>query len=101
MVEKPIGYDLASATAINDRIAQHSTRDQIFRIDHYLGKETVENLMVLRFANAIFEPLWTAQLIDHVQLTVAEDGRRRHPRAILRTGGRTARHGAEPHRWRC
>ncbi|HKM99360.1 MAG TPA: glucose-6-phosphate dehydrogenase [Candidatus Binataceae bacterium] len=73
VVEKPIGHDLASATAINDRIAMHFHESQIFRIDHYLGKETVENLMVLRFANAIFEPLWTSRFIDHVQITVAEE----------------------------
>jgi len=72
VVEKPIGRDLASSTAINDRIAAHFHESQIFRIDHYLGKETVENLMVLRFANAIFEPLWTSRFIDHVQITVAE-----------------------------
>jgi len=73
VVEKPIGRDLASSTAINDRIAAHFDEGQIFRIDHYLGKETVENLMVLRFANAIFEPLWTSRFIDHVQITVAEE----------------------------
>jgi glucose-6-phosphate 1-dehydrogenase len=73
VVEKPIGRDLASSTAINDRIAAHFHEGQIFRIDHYLGKETVENLMVLRFANAIFEPLWTSRFIDHVQITVAEE----------------------------
>ncbi len=73
VVEKPIGHDLASSTAINDRIAAHFAESQIFRIDHYLGKETVENLMVLRFANAIFEPLWTSRFIDHVQITVAEE----------------------------
>ena len=73
VVEKPIGRDLESSTAINNRIAAHFHESQIFRIDHYLGKETVENLMVLRFANAIFEPLWTSRFIDHVQITVAED----------------------------
>ena len=73
VVEKPIGRDLASSTAINNRLAAHFHESQIFRIDHYLGKETVENLMVLRFANAIFEPLWTSRFIDHVQITVAED----------------------------
>src|SRR5271163_4050805 len=72
VVEKPIGHDYASAKDINDRLAKHFDEDQIFRIDHYLGKETVENLMVLRFANAIFEPLWNAKFIDHVQITVAE-----------------------------
>jgi glucose-6-phosphate 1-dehydrogenase len=72
VVEKPIGHDYASAHDINDRLAKHFEEDQVFRIDHYLGKETVENLMVLRFANAIFEPLWNAKFIDHVQITVAE-----------------------------
>jgi glucose-6-phosphate 1-dehydrogenase len=72
VVEKPIGHDYASAHDINDRLAKHFAEDQVFRIDHYLGKETVENLMVLRFANAIFEPLWNAKFIDNVQLTVAE-----------------------------
>ena len=72
VIEKPIGHDLASAIALNTDIAEHFDESQIFRIDHYLGKETVENLMVLRFANAIFEPIWTAHFIDHVQITVAE-----------------------------
>src|ERR1700722_14320425 len=72
VVEKPIGSDLASASEINAELARHFDESQIFRIDHYLGKETVENLMVLRFANAIFEPLWNAKFIDHVQITVAE-----------------------------
>ena len=72
VVEKPIGHDLASAADINDRLARHFNEDQIFRIDHYLGKETVENLMVLRFANSIFEPLWNSKFIDNVQITVAE-----------------------------
>ncbi len=72
VVEKPIGSDLASASDINGQLAQHFDESQIFRIDHYLGKETVENLMVLRFANAIFEPIWTARFVDHVQITVAE-----------------------------
>jgi len=72
VVEKPIGHDLASASEINSQLARHFEENQIFRIDHYLGKETVENLMVLRFANSIFEPIWTARFIDHVQITVAE-----------------------------
>jgi glucose-6-phosphate 1-dehydrogenase len=72
VIEKPIGHDLASATEINNQLAQYFDESQIFRIDHYLGKETVENLMVLRFANAIFEPLWTSRFVDHVQITVAE-----------------------------
>jgi glucose-6-phosphate 1-dehydrogenase len=73
VIEKPIGHDLPSATEINEQLARHFDERQIFRIDHYLGKETVENLMVLRFANAIFEPIWTARFVDHVQITVAEE----------------------------
>jgi glucose-6-phosphate 1-dehydrogenase len=72
VIEKPIGHDLASAIEINDQLSRYFSENQIFRIDHYLGKETVENLMVLRFANSIFEPIWTSRFIDHVQITVAE-----------------------------
>jgi glucose-6-phosphate 1-dehydrogenase len=72
IVEKPIGRDLASARAINDRIAAVFAERQIYRIDHYLGKETVQNILVLRFANSIFEPLFNQKYIDHVQITVAE-----------------------------
>ena len=72
IIEKPFGHDLASARDLN-RIAVHTFRErQVFRIDHYLGKETVQNLLVLRFANGLFEPFWNRQYIDHVQLTVAE-----------------------------
>ncbi|HEX7342365.1 MAG TPA: glucose-6-phosphate dehydrogenase, partial [Rhodanobacteraceae bacterium] len=72
VIEKPIGHDLASACAINDAVGAVFDEQQIFRIDHYLGKETVQNLLALRFANALFEPLWNAAHIDHVQITVAE-----------------------------
>lgn len=72
VVEKPIGKDLASAKALNDSIARVFSEHQTFRIDHYLGKETVQNLMSLRFANALLEPVWNAAHIDHVQITVAE-----------------------------
>lgn len=72
VVEKPIGRDLASAQILNDTIGSVFREDQIFRIDHYLGKETVQNLMALRFANALYEPLWNSAHIDHVQITVAE-----------------------------
>jgi glucose-6-phosphate 1-dehydrogenase len=72
VLEKPLGHDLASARAINAAVAQHFQEHQIYRIDHYLGKETVQNLMVLRFGNAIFEPLWRAPYIKSVQITVAE-----------------------------
>ena len=72
VLEKPLGTDLASARAINEEVARYFSEKQIYRIDHYLGKETVQNLMVLRFGNAIFEPLWRAPYIKSVQITVAE-----------------------------
>src|SRR4051812_19688971 len=71
-LEKPLGVDLESSREINDSVAAHFPEDRIFRIDHYLGKETVQNLIALRFANSLFEPLWNATHIDHVQITVAE-----------------------------
>ncbi|MDE2405044.1 MAG: glucose-6-phosphate dehydrogenase [Sphingomonadales bacterium] len=71
-LEKPLGTDLESSRHINDAVAQAFSEDRIFRIDHYLGKETVQNLLALRFANVMFEPLWNAAHIDHVQITVAE-----------------------------
>ncbi|MDT0575402.1 glucose-6-phosphate dehydrogenase [Croceicoccus sp. F390] len=71
-LEKPLGHDLASSCQINDAVAQAFPERQIFRIDHYLGKETVQNLLALRFANILFEPLWNAAHIDHVQISVAE-----------------------------
>jgi glucose-6-phosphate 1-dehydrogenase len=72
IVEKPIGRDLASCCRINDTLAQTFKERGIFRIDHYLGKETVQNLIALRFANALFEPLWNKVTVDHVQITVGE-----------------------------
>ena len=72
VVEKPFGRDLASARALNRVLAQHFDEHQIYRIDHYLGKETVQNLMAVRFANILFEPLWKSEYVDHVQITVAE-----------------------------
>jgi glucose-6-phosphate 1-dehydrogenase len=72
IVEKPFGHDLASARALNSMLWAHFEEKEIFRIDHYLGKETVQNMLVLRFANGIFEPIWNRQFIDHVQITVAE-----------------------------
>jgi glucose-6-phosphate 1-dehydrogenase len=73
LIEKPFGHDLASARELNAAIEESFEERQVFRIDHYLGKETVQNLLVLRFANGIFEPLWNRSAIDHVQITVAED----------------------------
>ncbi len=73
IVEKPIGHDLVSAKKINETLARSFNEEQTFRIDHYLGKETVQNILVMRFGNAIFEPLWNKKYIDHVQITVAEE----------------------------
>jgi glucose-6-phosphate 1-dehydrogenase len=72
IIEKPFGRDLASAKALNALLHKYFTEEQVFRIDHYLGKETVQNLLVMRFANSIFEPLWTHKCVDHVQITVSE-----------------------------
>lgn len=72
VVEKPFGKDLASARTLNGVLARFFAETQIYRIDHYLGKETVQNLMAVRFANILFEPLWNARFVDHVQITVAE-----------------------------
>lgn len=72
VVEKPFGRDLETATALNQELAGCFREEQIYRIDHYLGKETVQNLMAIRFANALFEPLWNSHHVDHVQITVAE-----------------------------
>ena len=73
VLEKPLGRDLESASAINDQVGKCFKENQIYRIDHYLGKETVQNLLALRFANSLFEPLWRRGAVDHVQITVAED----------------------------
>ena len=73
VIEKPFGYDLESAVELNKDLKQYFSEDQIYRIDHYLGKETVQNLLVTRFANGIFEPLWNRNYIQHVQITNAEN----------------------------
>jgi glucose-6-phosphate 1-dehydrogenase len=72
VIEKPFGHDLPSAKALNQKILKSLQEDQIYRIDHFLGKETVQNIMALRFANGLFEPIWNRDRIDHVQITVAE-----------------------------
>jgi glucose-6-phosphate 1-dehydrogenase len=73
IIEKPFGHDLASARALNQAVRAACRENQVYRIDHYLGKETVQNILVLRFANSIFEPLWNRKYIDQVQITAAED----------------------------
>ncbi|MGH2565925.1 MAG: glucose-6-phosphate dehydrogenase, partial [Ginsengibacter sp.] len=72
VIEKPFGHDLESAKEMNRMLAEYFIEDQIFRIDHYLGKETVQNILALRFANALFEPIWNRNYIDHVQITASE-----------------------------
>src|SRR5204863_7965576 len=73
IVEKPFGYDLASSRSLNAELRKGLQESQIYRIDHYLGKETVQNILAFRFANGIFEPIWNRRYVDHVQMTVAED----------------------------
>ncbi len=74
VIEKPFGHDLESARQLNRELTRYASEQQVFRIDHYLGKETVQNILMFRFANAIFERLWTRDSIDHVELTVSEQG---------------------------
>ena len=73
VVEKPFGHDLASALALNAELSRHYTEDQVFRVDHYLGKESVEDLLVLRFANTVIEALWSRTWVDRIEITMAED----------------------------
>ena len=87
VIEKPFGVDLASARQLNEAVHRVFSESQVYRIDHYLGKETVQNLMVLRFANSIFEPVWNRNYIDHVQITVAEQVSVGHRAAYYDTVG--------------
>jgi glucose-6-phosphate 1-dehydrogenase len=96
VIEKPFGHDVASAKALNSEILKILREQQIYRIDHFLGKETVQNIMALRFANGLFEPLWNRQNIDHIQITAAETRRRRAAGQVLRKDRGAARHGAQP-----
>ena len=96
IIEKPFGASLAEARKLNHRVLSVFDESQVFRIDHYLGKETVQNMLAFRFANGMFEPLWSRNYVDHVQITAAEDigieGR-----AASTTGRRAARPDPEPH----
>ena len=96
VVEKPFGHDLASARDLNRTLGEIFQESQIFRIDHYLGKETVQNILAFRFANTLFEPIWNRRYIDHVQITVAEDDGVEQPGPLLRPRRRPARHDPEP-----
>ncbi len=87
IVEKPFGHDLASANQLNQDLKQCLTENQIYRIDHYLGKETVQNLMVFRFSNNIIEPLWNRNYVDHVQITAAETVGVEHRGGFYETAG--------------
>lgn len=90
MIEKPFGHDLASARELNKAVNAVFPEEAVFRIDHYLGKETVQNILALRFANQLFDPIWNAHYVDHVQITMAEDIGLGGARAITTASARPA-----------
>ncbi len=96
VIEKPFGTDLESARHLNAELLKLVDEHQIYRIDHYLGKETVQNILVLRFANGMFEPIWNRNHIDHIQITVDEKLGVGHRGSFYDFDRRAARHGAEP-----
>ncbi len=97
IIEKPFGTTLEEARELNRRVLSVFDESQVFRIDHYLGKETVQNMLAFRFANGMFEPLWNRNYIDHVQITAAEDIGIEGARRLLRPRRRAARPDPEPH----
>ncbi len=97
IVEKPFGRDRESAAELNRILLEHFPEDAIFRIDHYLGKEPVQNIVYTRFANPMFEPLWNRHYVRSIQITMAESFGVAGPRRVLRFDRGAARRGAEPH----
>ena len=96
VIEKPFGTDLQTARELNRRIHEFLDERQIYRIDHYLGKETVQNIMVFRFANAVFEPIWNRRYVDHVQITAAETVGVENRGGYYEASRRGARHVSKP-----
>ena len=96
IMEKPFGVDLASAVALNARLHEVFSEDQIFRIDHFLGKEPAQNILAFRFANGLFEPIWNRNFIDHVQIDVPETLGLGKAGRLLRIDRRLSRHGGDP-----
>ena len=96
IMEKPFGTDLASARELNARVHEVFDEDQVFRIDHFLGKEAAQNILALRFANGLFEPIWNRNHIDHVQIDVPETLEVGEPRRLLREDRRLSATWSSP-----